>query len=100
MRELGVWDAGAGIERAFADIDALAGDCRFRDCSHDGEPGCAVAAAVAPERLAAWRKLAREQAWVDGRKDGQAARDRKQQWKAIHKAMKVRMRHDPKLRED
>jgi len=98
MRELGIWDAAAGLGGAFADIEALAADCRFRDCSHDGEPGCAVTGAVAADRLASWRKLAREQAWIDGKRDAQAARDRRDRWKAIHKAMRVRARIDPKLR--
>ena len=66
MREVGLWDGGAG--GAFADLEALAADCRFADCGHDGEPGCAVEPAIEPERLAAWRKLAREQAWVDDRR--------------------------------
>ncbi len=72
MREIGLWDGGAG--GAFADLEALAADCRFADCSHDGEPGCAVQPVIEPERLAAWRKLAREQAWVDDRRA--AAQDR------------------------
>ena len=42
MRELGLWDADDGINAAFSDIDALAADCRFRDCTHGNEPGCAV----------------------------------------------------------
>lgn len=66
MREVGLWDGGA--DGAFAEIDALAARCRFANCAHDGEPGCAVEPAVDPERLAAWRKLAREQAWVDDRR--------------------------------
>lgn len=73
MREVGLWDGGA--EGAFAEIEALAADCRFADCSHDGEPGCAVEPAVAPERLRAWRKLAREQAWIDDRRVASRARE-------------------------
>jgi ribosome biogenesis GTPase len=65
IREAGLWD-GAGD--AFADLDALAAECRFSDCSHDGDPGCAVAEQLDPERLAAWHKLQREQAWVDDRR--------------------------------
>lgn len=72
MREVGLWDGGAG--GAFAEVEALATECRFADCAHDGEPGCAVEPVVDPERLAAWRKLAREQAWVDDRRA--ASRDR------------------------
>ena len=71
LREVGLWE-GAGD--TFADVDALAVRCRFADCAHDTEPGCAVRAALDPDRIAAWRKLAREQAWIDDRK--RAARER------------------------
>jgi ribosome biogenesis GTPase len=67
MRELQLADAGEGIEDVFADIVALAAECRFADCSHDSEPGCAVRAALADgtldqARYARYRKLAREDA--------------------------------------
>ena len=73
VREAGMWD---GPGDAFADIDQLAALCRFGDCAHEGEPGCAVVGEVHPDRLAAWRKLQREQAWVDDRRA--AARERDQ----------------------
>ena len=65
MRELGLWQAGDGVDQSFADVVELAADCRFGDCAHRGEPGCAVLAAVADGRLAAerlesYRKLLRE----------------------------------------
>ncbi|MCF1707632.1 ribosome small subunit-dependent GTPase A [Tabrizicola sp. J26] len=65
MRELQLADAEAGIAATFDDIEAFARGCRFSDCAHDGEPGCAVAAAIASgeldkARLARWRKLMRE----------------------------------------
>jgi len=67
MRALRLTDAAEGIAAVFDDIATLAADCRFRDCTHGGEPGCAVEAAIAagaldPGRLARWRKLAREDA--------------------------------------
>lgn len=55
MREIGLWDAEAGLLGAFADVEAVATTCRFSDCRHEGEPGCAVAAAVASGALAAER---------------------------------------------
>jgi ribosome biogenesis GTPase len=58
LRQAGLWD---GPGDSFADIEALAAGCRFADCGHDTEPGCAVRGAVAPERLDAWRRLGREQ---------------------------------------
>ncbi len=65
VRELGLWGSDEGVAVAFADITALAEGCRFGDCRHDGEPGCAVVRAVeegrlAPERLGSLRDLSRE----------------------------------------
>jgi ribosome biogenesis GTPase / thiamine phosphate phosphatase len=65
MRELGLWEAGAGVGETFADVVELAARCRFADCAHRSEPGCAVQAALAdgslaPERLESYRKLQRE----------------------------------------
>jgi len=67
MRALRLHDAEAGVAAVFADLEALAETCRFGDCAHDSEPGCAVRAAVEQgaldaERVARWRKLAREEA--------------------------------------
>lgn len=65
MRELGMWDAAQGLAEAFPDVEALLGKCRFRDCLHQGEPGCAVAEAIAKgelaqERWESYRQLAME----------------------------------------
>ena len=65
MRELQLWDSTESLEDAFDDIDTLGAKCRFRDCAHDQEPGCAVRAAVEDGRLAAarvnsYRQLNRE----------------------------------------
>ncbi len=65
MRELALYDDADGVETAYADITELATHCRFRDCGHRGEPGCAVAAAIDdgrldPARFTAWRKLEAE----------------------------------------
>lgn len=65
MRELQLWGDEADVNRAFEDIEELAAVCRFRDCRHEGEPGCAVHAALesgdlAPERFESFRKLQRE----------------------------------------
>lgn len=69
MRELGLCDATAGVETAFSDVADLAPGCRFRDCTHDAEPGCAVRAAVEDhllpaERLDGYRRLRRELLFV------------------------------------
>ena len=67
MRELQLTDAKAGLDDVFAEISALAGKCKFADCTHESEPGCAVRRAVQSgdvelERLQRWRKLTREEA--------------------------------------
>lgn len=69
MRGLGVADVAAGIEATFAEITELADQCKFRDCAHDTEPGCAVQAAIAagqidPDRLVRYNKLRREDAYA------------------------------------
>ena len=79
VRELGLWGSVEGVRATFADIAALAGGCRFADCRHDGEPGCAVAAAVAdgsldPRRLDSHRDLMREMAALARRDDERARR--------------------------
>jgi ribosome biogenesis GTPase / thiamine phosphate phosphatase len=65
MRELQLWDDNGGMSQTFDDVDSLAAQCRFRDCGHESEPGCAVLAAVEDgslpeERLASFKKLERE----------------------------------------
>jgi ribosome biogenesis GTPase / thiamine phosphate phosphatase len=65
LREVGLWHADDGVARTFPEITALLDQCRFTDCTHRKEPGCALTAAVAEgkitqERLASWRKLRRE----------------------------------------
>lgn len=70
LRELALWEADEGLSRTFADVEALAAACRFRDCRHESEPGCAVREAVArgelPEdRLLSYRKLQRELAYLE-----------------------------------
>ncbi|TVR48497.1 MAG: ribosome small subunit-dependent GTPase A [Puniceicoccaceae bacterium] len=88
MRELGLWADGGGVEAEFADLEGLARQCRFTNCRHDGEPGCAVRAALEsgaldPDRLESWRKLAREQARARQRQDAVAGREAKARWKTI-----------------
>ena len=62
MRELGMWEVSEGLSTAFADVERYLGKCRFADCRHDREPGCAIKAAIAageldPERWESWQKL-------------------------------------------
>ena len=81
----------AGLDAAFADIELLAKACRFGDCRHRKEPGCAVQAAVQagvlePDRLAGWDKLRRELAFVERKDDKGAQSEQRKRWKSIHKA--------------
>jgi ribosome biogenesis GTPase len=75
IREAGLWDGGVG--QSFADIEELAARCRFSDCQHNGEPGCAVRADGDPARVAAWQKLEREQAWIEDRRAASLAREQR-----------------------
>jgi ribosome biogenesis GTPase len=69
MRELQLWDASEGIQQAFTDVQELAQGCKFRDCSHRDEPGCAVRNAMDEERLANYHKLQREEEFVESKRD-------------------------------
>ena len=82
MRELGMWDAGEGLTAAFADIKALAACCRFRDCTHHSEPGCAVRAAaergeLSEARLLSYKKLQAENAWSENAENSLKAKEEK-----------------------
>jgi ribosome biogenesis GTPase / thiamine phosphate phosphatase len=91
MRELGLWAADEGLRDAFADIAELAAACRFRDCLHEEEPGCAVRAAVEAgvlpaERAASFAKLQREQAHLDRERDVLARARARQADRRVHRA--------------
>jgi ribosome biogenesis GTPase len=97
LREFTLWDAGGGLDRAFADVDSFAQACAFRDCSHAGEPGCAVREAIAegtlPEdRFASYRKLERELDFMDRRQDKALEQAERKRWKQIHKQNRERMK--------
>lgn len=97
MRALRLADASDGIDIVFADIERLAADCRFSDCAHDTEPGCAVRAAIEDgtldaDRLARWRKLDAED-----RRNSESLADARARDKGFGKmvrAVKTRKRHD------
>lgn len=97
LRSIGLYDAAEGLAQVFSDVEELAARCRFVDCAHETEPGCAVTSAVAtgdlPERrLASWRKLQREAAWMAARTDARLRAEQTRQWKIRHKAMRNRGR--------
>jgi ribosome biogenesis GTPase / thiamine phosphate phosphatase len=93
LRALGLTGSEEGISSAFPDIIQLALSCRFRDCAHDGEPGCAVLAAVesgslASERLASYHKLLREAQVVAAKADARLKAVEGRKWKIMGKAAK------------
>jgi ribosome small subunit-dependent GTPase A len=93
MRELALYDDADGVEAAYADVAALAGECRFRDCAHRTEPGCAVAAAIQdgrldPARFAGWRKLQAEAHRQLLRVDARARAEERARLRTLHRSMR------------
>lgn len=93
LREVQLWATPDTLDAGFSDIEQLAQSCHFRDCTHSGEPGCALAgSALDPARLESYRKLQRELDYLDRKLDKRLMSENKARWKIIHKAM----RHHPK----
>jgi ribosome biogenesis GTPase len=93
MRELGLWESGEALEAVFEDVTALAAGCRFRDCDHETEPGCAVRAAAEegrldPVRLRSWRKLRREREHVAIEQDLARKSAKESKWRTVHKELR------------
>jgi ribosome biogenesis GTPase len=94
MRELGLLDVDEGLAATFEDIEALALACKFRDCTHANEPGCAVRAALEtggldPDRWRSYQKLQKEAAFTDRKEDRVARLAERQRWIAISKAQRA-----------
>jgi ribosome biogenesis GTPase len=90
LRGVGLQEATQGLASTFPDIEALVDECRFNDCSHETEPGCAVQSAIADgtlaeRRLDSWRRLRREMAWMASRTDARLRTEQLKKWKAITK---------------
>jgi ribosome biogenesis GTPase len=95
LRELQLWADPEHLDGSFADIRALALDCRFRDCTHSSEPGCAVrGAGLDAARLANYRKLQRELAYLERKSDARLAREEKSRWKALEKSIRYHRKRD------
>jgi ribosome biogenesis GTPase len=97
MRELHLWSDESAVAQAFDDIAYLASGCRFEDCAHTSEPGCAVLQAVADgqldeDRLANYRRLARETAFEERKRDKAGAANLKRRWKQATKAARAMYR--------
>jgi ribosome biogenesis GTPase / thiamine phosphate phosphatase len=93
MREIQVWGDEKSLDDAFGDISELAAGCRFSDCRHNAEPGCAVRAAIIKGELDArhllnYQKLQREVRYLTARQEGHAVLEEKLRWKQISKMQK------------
>ena len=91
LRSVGLFGGESGLAQTFSDIEELAESCRFADCAHEAEPGCAVLAAIVggslPERrLESYRKLLRENERIASRTDARLAAERKKVWKQRERA--------------
>ncbi len=96
IRSLEVAGADEGVDTAFDDIAELATRCRFSDCRHAGEPGCAVRGALADGRLSVDRlrsheKLERELAHAERKGDPRAQAEERRRWRVIHKSVDEHM---------
>jgi ribosome biogenesis GTPase / thiamine phosphate phosphatase len=101
LRGVQLWQADGGLDAAFADLVELAGRCRFRDCRHAGEPGCAIAAAVADgtvsaRRVASHAALRREIGWLRERYDARLRAEQRREWKQRSKAIRAGRRASPR----
>jgi ribosome biogenesis GTPase len=93
MREIQVWAGEAGLQETFADIEGLAEECRFRNCQHENEPGCAIQQALLEgtlddSRFLNYQKLQRELNYLARRQDQRANLAEKERWKKIHKTLR------------
>jgi ribosome biogenesis GTPase len=98
LRELQLWDAAEGVAETFEDIDALAAQCRFTDCGHHSEPGCAVQAEVVAgkldeARIENWRKLLREQEFLRRKADPAARHEEKVKIKRMFRGIRQMYKH-------
>jgi ribosome biogenesis GTPase len=97
MREIALWADEDALDAAFADVDEVTRECRFADCRHTAEPGCAVLAAVAAGRLdearvASWHRLQRELAYLARKQDVRAQQEERRRWARIGKEARSRTR--------
>jgi ribosome biogenesis GTPase len=93
MRELQLSEASAGVEETFDDVTELAARCRFSDCAHEAEPGCAVQEALAdggldPRRLESYRKLQRELAMLERKRDARAKSEERKKWRRFARSQR------------
>jgi ribosome biogenesis GTPase len=98
LREAQLWEGDEALSAVFEDIEALASRCRFADCSHESEPGCAIRAAIVagdldPDRFRGYRKLQRELRAVARKNDARLRQDERRKWRQIAVANRSRERY-------
>jgi ribosome biogenesis GTPase / thiamine phosphate phosphatase len=103
LREIQLWEGDEGLADAFPEITALAGQCRFTNCAHETEPGCAVRAALASgalaeDRFQSYKKLQREVAHFEARRDTRAQSEQRRKTKQLTKTLKDRLREKGRLK--
>jgi ribosome biogenesis GTPase len=97
MRELALWADQDALDATFAEVEEVTRECRFSDCAHAGEPGCAVSAALEDGRLdearvASWRRLQRELAHLARKQDVRAQQEERRRWARLSKQARSRIR--------
>jgi ribosome biogenesis GTPase len=95
IRQLKLWTAEEGLPATFEDVEALASECKFADCRHESEPGCAIRRAIATGELSRARfnsylKLMRELRSLEVRRDARARSEERKKWKKIHRDYRAR----------
>lgn len=95
MREFQLWDSGESLGESFTDVEHYAAQCKFRDCQHQKEPGCAVREAIESgvlkrERFTSYLKLQRELAHMERKADQAAQREERNKWKTITKTLRTK----------
>lgn len=94
LRELQLWGETGSADAAFPEIEEASEHCRFRDCHHENEPGCAVRAgledgSIQPERFDSWLELRKELAWLESRRDAKSKKEHEQKWIDIMKPYRL-----------
>jgi ribosome biogenesis GTPase len=97
LRGVGLQHDFGSVGQAFRDVEALALGCRFRDCRHETEPGCAIRAALAAgnlpvRRWESWQKLQREAQWAETRADARLRAEQAKRWRSLTKQTRDRRR--------
>ena len=103
MRELQLWATPESLNNTFEEIEPLAQQCRFRDCRHTAEPGCAVlealdAGEISQDRYTSYTKLRKELAYLERKQDVSAELEQKRKWKELHRAQRAMQKANRKNR--